>query len=296
MSDANLVSRICAYVEKSNQWGVPVETPLPNLGIYAAKEPTELACFTYDAVVCLILQGRKETLVGSRTLDYGEGASLIVSHDMHVHARITEAHPITPYVALVLKIDVDIVRELKDQLSANDDAERTAAAFEVGTTDPALLDAMDRYVALLHDTADASVLGPLILRELHYRILTAPHGGMVRKLVRRNSPESRISRAINRIREEFSKSITVGELADTAGMSASSFHEHFKAITETTPLQFQKDLRLMEARRLIQEDGQPVSTAAYEVGYESPTQFSREYSRKFGIPPSKDHPLAMTTA
>ena len=296
MSEPKLISRLCDYVEESGQWGVPIETPLPNLCVYACRAPTDLECFLYQAVVCLILQGRKETLVGPRTLDYGAGASLIISHDLHVHSRITEARMDAPYVALVLMIDVDIVRDLREQLPSQPGHEDRAVAFAVGETDDDLLDAMHRYVALLDHPEDAAVMGPLILKELHYRILTAPHGGMVRNLVQRNSHASRITRAINRIRQDFAQPITIGELADAAGMSASSFHEHFKAITETTPLQYQKDLRLLEARRLILEDSQSVSTAAYEVGYESPTQFSREYARKFGVPPSKDGHSARVSA
>ena len=140
----------------------------------------------------------------------------------------------------------------------------------------------------LHTPAEAKVLGPLILKEMHFRLLTAPHGGMLRNLIQRNSHASRITRAIAYIRQDFANPLAVADLADDAGMSASSFHQHFKSITAMTPLQYQKDLRLMEARRLLMSGQFSVSTTAYEVGYESPTQFSREYSRKFGVSPRRD--------
>jgi AraC-like DNA-binding protein len=129
---------------------------------------------------------------------------------------------------------------------------------------------------------------PLIRKELHFRLLLAPHGAMLRQLVSHDSHASCIARAIERIRESFRAPLAVPELAQAAGMSPSSFHKHFKTITETTPLQYQKDLRLLEARRLLQEGHHSVSETAFEVGYESPTQFSREYARKFGASPRND--------
>jgi len=290
MTNTDLIERICAYVDRKDHWGVPMETELPGFFILATKEPTALECYLYHAVVCLILQGHKETMLGERVIEYGEGSSVINSHDLHVNARVTEASAAKPYLAVVLTIDLDLIRSLYNEVEESRMTGEQAGALEISDTDPALLNAMARYFDLLDNPADAKVMAPLILKEIHYRLLTAPHGGMLRKLVQRNSPASRISRAIQTIRQDFAEPLAVAELADTAGMSASSFHEHFKTITATTPLQYQKDLRLMEARRLLSEGQLSVSTAAFEVGYESPTQFSREYSRKFGVSPSRDLP------
>jgi AraC-like DNA-binding protein len=140
----------------------------------------------------------------------------------------------------------------------------------------------------MDDPLDAKVLGPSILREIHYRLLLSPIGSMLRNLLVANSNASRVAKAIRRLRSEYRFPLKVPDLAKAAGMSASSFHEHFKAVTGTTPLQYQKDLRLIEARALLKERQKAVSEAAYAVGYESPTHFSRDYSRKFGLPPSKD--------
>ena len=131
-------------------------------------------------------------------------------------------------------------------------------------------------------------MAPLIRREIHFRLLRASHGAMLRQLLRHESAASRIAKAINRIRQEFKTQISVSDLAHIAGMSASTFHEHFKNLTATSPLQYQKNLRLIEARRLLMDGTQSISSVAFDVGYESPTQFSREYSRKFGASPRKD--------
>ncbi len=288
MTEPALIAKIAAYVGNQGLWGTPIETGLPNMAVYASQGPTDLECLLYEAVACLILQGSKETILGDRTFAYGAGASLIVSHDLHVHARVTEASVKSPYIALVLIIDLDIVRNLYGEVPSSEIAETQATSIDVSDADPGLYDAMSRYFALLDNPVEAKVLGPLILKEIHYRLLTAPHGGMLRNLIQSSSHASRISRAIESIRQDYAKPMAVADLATTVGMSASSFHEHFKSITSTTPLQYQKDLRLMEARRLLAEGQISVSTTAYEVGYESPTQFSREYSRKFGISPRQD--------
>jgi transcriptional regulator GlxA family with amidase domain len=145
-----------------------------------------------------------------------------------------------------------------------------------------------RYLALADSPSDAKVLAPLVSKEIHYRLLVAPFGGMLRRLIRHDSKESAISRAIGYIRDDVRSAIVIPELARRVWMSASSFHEHFKTITRTTPLQYQKELRLLEARRLLKTGGASVTTAAFDVGYESASQFSREYARKFGVPPSQD--------
>jgi AraC-like DNA-binding protein len=154
--------------------------------------------------------------------------------------------------------------------------------------DPTLLDALRRYLELVDSPADAKVLGPLVSREIHYRLLVAPFGGMLRRLIRRDSNASAIARAIGHLRGDLCSPVVIPDLARRVGMSTSSFHKHFKAVTATTPLQYQKELRLLEARRLLTTGGASVTAVAYEVGYESSSQFSREYARKFGVPPSRD--------
>jgi AraC-like DNA-binding protein len=201
-----------------------------------------------------------------------------------VRSRITKA----PYLSLVLELDVATVRRLYDEVGESALESGRARSAETHRADPALLDALCRYLALADSPADAKVLGPLISKEIHYRLLMAPFGGMLRSLIRHDSNASAIARAIGHIRGDLRSPIVIPVLARRVGMSASSFHKNFRTITSTTPLQYQKDLRLLEARRLLTTGAASVTTTAYEVGYESSSQFSREYARKFGVPPSRD--------
>jgi AraC-like DNA-binding protein len=258
--------------------------PMDGLLLLRRHSPSELEPSLYEPVVCLILQGRKQVSIGERTLSFGPGECLLVSHDLPVCSRITKA----PYLALVLKLDVATIRKLYDEVTESVlDSERARAA-ETHRADPGLLDALRRYLALADSAADAKVLGPLISKEIHYRLLMAPFGGMLRSLIRRDSTASAIARAIGHIRGDIRSPIAIPDLARRVGMSASSFHKYFKTIISTTPLQYQKELRLLEARRLLKTGGASVTAAAFDVGYESPSQFSREYARKFGVPPSQD--------
>lgn len=264
---------------------------VPGLFFLRHTEPTEIEAVIYEPLVCLILQGRKETMIGERRLSAGAGACVIVSHDLPVVARITEATPGVPYLALVARLDLSELRSLYDEVGPAALAD-VPDAYAVGPIDAPVLDVMARYASLVDDAADVRVLTPLVRRELHFRLLRAPHGAMLRQLLSRDSHASSIAQAIRRLRADFREALEVPALARSVGMSTSSFHKHFKQVTATTPLQYQKDIRLTEARRLLASGGHSVSSAAFEVGYESTTQFSREYSRKFAVPPREHLRLA----
>jgi AraC-like DNA-binding protein len=258
--------------------------PMAGLLLLRQDSPSEFEASLYEPVLCLILQGRKQVSLGERNLAFGPGECLLVSHGLSVRSRITRA----PYSALVFQVDVATVRKLYDEVAESALESERARAAEVHRADPGLLDALRRYLALADSPADAKVLGPLVSKEIHYRLLVAPFGGMLRNLIRHDSNASAIARAMGQIRGDIRSPIEIPELARRVGMSASSFHKHFKTITSTTPLQYQKDLRLIEARRLLRTGGASVTSAAFDVGYESTSQFSREYARKFGVPPSRD--------
>ncbi|MDJ0594528.1 MAG: AraC family transcriptional regulator [Pleurocapsa sp. MO_226.B13] len=292
MQNRDLIAHVCAYADRHaecQQANMELyATDLAGLTILRSRKPTALEAVLYNPLLCLILQGRKETHLGMRRVSFTAGESLIVSHQLPVISRVTEATEMNPYVALVLELDMGIVRSLYNEVSEVEIEEEHTRALNVGKTDEALLDAMGRLVDLIDRPLEAKVLLPLVLREIHFRLLLAQHGDMLRQLLRPGSHADRIAKAISRIKEDYATSLTVAELASVAGLSPSSFHEHFKALTATTPLQYQKELRLLEARRLLMNGTHNVSSAAFEVGYESPTQFSREYSRKFGNSPRKD--------
>jgi AraC-like DNA-binding protein len=255
-----------------------------DLVLLRQSAPSPLEASLYEPVLCLILQGEKEVAIGTQTLPFGSGECLLVSNELPVCSRITRA----PYLALVLKLDVAGIRKLYDEVADSTLDSELASAAVTHRADPELLDALRRYLALADSPADAKVLAPLISKEIHYRLLVAPFGGMLRCLIRHDSNASAIARAIGHIRSELRSPLTIPELAQRVGMSASAFHKHFRTVTSTTPLQYQKELRLLEARRLLKTAGATVTTVAYEVGYESSSQFSREYARKFGVPPSQD--------
>lgn len=256
--------------------------PLPGLKLFRAPRTTAFEATLYEPVVCLIVQGKKEVTLGTRTLQAEAGALLLVSHDLPVVSRVLKA----PYLSLLLDLEIDLIRGLYDEVGDALDSEN-ARALDVQRADEGLLGALHRYLTLAESPRDAKVLGPLIRKEIHYRLLRAPFGGMLRHLVRHDSHASAIARAIRQIREDYRSSIAVPELARSVGMSASAFHKHFKSVTASSPLQYQKDLRLLAAKRLLATGEASVTEAAFEVGYESPSQFSREYARKFGVPPSK---------
>lgn len=258
--------------------------PMPGLLLLRRKTPSALETSLYEPVLCLILQGRKQVSLGAETFSFGPGECLLVSHDLPVRSRVTRA----PYLALVLAVDVTTIRRLYGEVAESALGGEPARAAEIHRADPGLLDALRRYVGLADTPADAKVLGPLVSTEIHYRLLTAPFGGMLRSLIRHDSNASAIARAIGHIRGDLRARIDVPVLARRVGMSASSFHKHFRTVTSTTPLQYQKELRLIEARRLLRTGGASVTVAALEVGYESASQFSREYARQFGVPPSRD--------
>jgi AraC-like DNA-binding protein len=234
--------------------------------------------------MCVVLRGRKQTTLGELTFDVGAGDGLLVSHDLPVVSRIVEA----PYLALLLEVNLDTLRSLYEELGAAMLGETPGRALEVHAVPPVLFEALARYLALAASSLDTKILGPMLAKEIHYRLLTASFGGMLRCLIRYDSHASAITSAIAHIRKHFREPLVVAELAREVGMSVSLFHRQFKAVTASSPLQYQKDLRLLEARRMLKAGTVSVSVAAYEVGYESPNQFSREYARKFGWPPKND--------
>ena len=278
---AERASRHTAVADNGYQHAV---RPMHGLVLFRQDSPSRLDVSLYEPVLCLILQGRKQVSIGEQTLSFGPGECLLVSHDLPVRSKITKA----PYLALVLQVDVTTIRKLYDEVAESTLESESARAAEAHRADSGLIDALHRYLALADSPADAKVLGPLVSKEIHYRLLMAPFGGMLRSLIRHDSDASAIARAIGHIRGDVRAPIAIPELARRVGMSVSAFHKHFKAITATTPLQYQKELRLLEARRLLRIGGTSVTTTAFDVGYESPSQFSREYARKFGVPPSQD--------
>ncbi len=253
------------------------------------RYPSDHLAQVYDPVVCLVVRGAKETTTTDRVHTIESGQFLIVTHDMPVVSRITRASPEEPYHALILSLDRDVLADLQQTargLSVPEDSD--PFALTVGDAGVDLIDAFVRYLRALESPDEMAVLLPLVQREIHYRLIVSHRGHALRRLTIGQRPAESVSKAIGIVRRDLTAKMSVRQVAGQVGLSPSALHHHFKAVTGTTPIQFQKQLRLLEARRLIQSGTRSVTDAAYDVGYASPTQFSREYRRAFGHPPSAD--------
>jgi AraC-like DNA-binding protein len=265
------------------------ETAVPRLRLIRASVPTQRLPSIYDPGVCVVVQGRKLAHLAGETLEYDPLNYLVISVTMPVVAQIIEASVDRPY--LCVRLDVDpvelgaLVLEAATPVAPTVGDERGLRLARV--TEP-LLDAVLRLLRLLQQPDHAPVLAPLALREIFYRVLVGELGPRLRELMTADSHAQRIARAIDVLKRRYSEPLRIDELAESVHMSASSLHHHFKAVTTLSPLQFQKQLRLHEARRLMLSEGLEATTAGHRVGYESPSQFSREYRRAFGAPPRQE--------
>ena len=242
----------------------------------------------YRPSMCLVLQGTKQILIGEEVLEYGPMQCLIVNMELPACGRIVEASPGVPFLGITIDFDVAMIREVLEQLENPPvPTPGTGLSVFVSKVDDALTDCIQRLLRLADTPQAVPILYPLVMREIYYWLLTGPYGGEVCKVALPDTHMERISRSIGLMQENYTETLRVERLAEAAGMSASSFHQHFKALTSMTPLQYQKNLRLLEARRLMVAEALSVADAAYRVGYESASQFSREYTRMFKVAPKR---------
>lgn len=264
------------------------ETAVPPVALMRASSTTQPLPALYEPSLCIVVQGRKRTVLGGDTFTYDPLNYLVVPVTLPMYGQIAQATPEQPYLCLRITVDPtligDLLLQMRTSITAVTPNER--AVFVARATE-AMLDAVLRLVRLLEAPQEAAVLAPLVIREIHYRALLGELGHRLRELCHSGSQLQRIARAIDTIKTRFAEPLRVDHLAATAHMSVSSLHHHFKAITSMSPLQFQKQLRLHEARRLMLGEGIDAAAAAYRVGYESASQFSREYRRLFGAPPRR---------
>ena len=262
------------------------KTPVPGLTILRALAPSGLDYAISRPLVALVVQGGKHVAMGAESFSFQAGDSLLIAADVPVTSRITQASPKAPYLSLVLDLDLAVIAELTAQMEPQ--TTTTGGPVRVEPTDAEVADAALRLMRMLERPASIPVLQAQLVREMHYWLLEGRHGAAIRRLGHANSHAQRVARAVALLRSGFATSLPVEQLAKAAGMSVSAFHQHFRAVTSLSPLQFQKQLRLIEARRLMLADGVPASHAASEVGYESVSQFTREYGRMFGVSPVRD--------
>ena len=268
--------------------GFLTETALPRVSLVVSQAPTALTSGLYRPMLCLVLQGAKEAIIGGQTLHYDEAGYFIASLDLPACGRVTEASREKPYICLTLSFDQESLAALIPEVPVRPGPFPDGrTGFAVSPVTVELLAAWQRLLGLLDTPEDIAVLAPLFEREVLYRLLQGPHGGVLRQIAMGSGHLAGVRRAIAWIREHFQAPMRVEALADLAGMSPASFHRHFKVATAMSPKQYQKNLRLQEARKLMLAHND-AARAAFAVGYESPSQFSREYARLFGAPPSRD--------
>ncbi|MBC3916755.1 AraC family transcriptional regulator [Undibacterium sp. CY18W] len=285
MTDS-LLDTVRRYTEAhSGQDGI-AQTPIPGLTAIRVASRTALGYAIQKPLACLVLQGAKHVTMGKQSYTFAAGDSLLIMADVPTASQITQASAGVPYVSLVLDLDPAIIAELATEMTSTQEADHSPVRFE--QTDAEVADAALRLMRLLERPGSIPVLQSQLLREFHYWLLAGRHGDSIRRLGLPNGHVQRVARAIALLRAEYNRRLPVGQLAAVAGMSPSSFHQNFRAVTSLTPLQFQKQLRLIEARRLMLTQGANASHAAFSVGYESVHQFTREYGRMFGLPPAKD--------
>ena len=264
------------------------ETGIPRVAMVQGAIPEHHLAAVYDPMINLILTGSKSMTVGERTLHYDPATYFVMSVELPAVGHVNPAATGEAYLAVSLTLEPAILAPLLADLPEPAVKARADSGFSVAAVTPELMDAWVRMLRLMHKPQDIAALAPAYEREILYRVLQGPHGAMLRDIALPDSALARVQRAIAWIREDFASPLRIEALADKVAMSASSFHRHFKAVTALSPLQYQKRVRLMQARQLLVSHGANVTTAAFEVGYESATQFSREYARMFGMAPARD--------
>ena len=264
-------------------------TTIPALTLHRRSAPTEPLHCIYSLGLGVIVQGAKQVMLGGQIIDYSAGQSMLTTIDLPVIAHVTRASSREPFLGLMLTLDSRHITQWVSGMDLNRrPRERASQSISVEPLDEALIDTLVRLVEVLDDPVLAPSLVPLIQEEATIRLLAGPHGVQLEQLVAAGSPSQQIAKAVTWLKRNFAQAIHVSEMAARAHMSTSTFRQHFRNITGSSPLQFQKQLRLQEARQLMLNQNIDASNASGIVGYESPSQFSREYSRLFGAPPQRD--------
>jgi AraC-like DNA-binding protein len=267
----------------------PFTTAIHGLAILRSDHPKPPSHLIFQPAMCIVAQGAKWATFGGNRLEYRAGQALVVGVETPSIGRVVEASPGEPCLVLAFELDMAIMRSVADALDpAPRPSGRPAQGVFVTDFQGPLADCALRLVRLLETPKAIAALYPGVMREICYWLLTGPHGADIARLALKNSPSRPLIRAVHDLRRRFAEAVRVDELAAIARMSPSAFHRRFKALTSLTPLQYQKQLRLLEARRLMVSRAFKVEAAAFEVGYESASQFSREYARMFGAPPKRD--------
>lgn len=261
----------------------------PGVFIYHSSKPTECVPSVFKPAFCVIAQGSKSVLLNDESFNYDSGHYLISTLDLPIVSNVVEASDERPYLNLRIDLDPTLVASVMMEAGIKvKKSDATVKAMDVSAVDADLLDAVVKLVRLLDTPEEMKILAPLIIREIIYRLLKGAQGARLSHLITTEGDASRVSTAVKKLREEIDQPLRVEDMARDLGMSVSGFHHHFKAVTAMSPLQYQKQIRLQEARRLMLGEGMDVASASFRVGYEDPSYFSRDYKKVFGTPPHRD--------
>jgi AraC-like DNA-binding protein len=286
MQDLSIFARaIARHAPQDGTFG----TAIPGVKLIRSSTPTMPMPVIYEPTICFVAQGRKRAMLGATAYDYDPARYLIASVGLPIMGSVTQASAAEPYLCLQLDLDMSVLGELAIQHPPAPDAPvAMPTGIALHETTPALLDAAIRLTSLLDTPADVEALAPLTIREIVYRLLTGASGHVIRHMAQSDSRLNQIARAIVWIRAHFAEPCRIEQAAEVAGMSRSTFHQHFRSVTRLTPIEFRTQLRVQEARRLMVADAMDAASAGFTVGYESPSHFSRDYTRLFGAPPARD--------
>lgn len=283
------VGNLCNKVAQLTERGELRTTAISGLSLFRRTEPTEPTTGMYEPSICLIAQGAKRVSLGDETLVYDPDHYLITSVHLPTMVQIIEASAEKPYLGLRLTFDLREVSQLMaDSQLPPPKTQQSSRGMATGEVTPSLVNAFVRLIDLLESEQDIPILAPVIQREIIYRLLVGDQGARLRQIAAVGSQSQQIAQSIEWLKGNFTEHLRIEELAAKANMSTSTFHHHFRSMTALSPLQYLKQLRLQEARNLMLTERLDAATAAFQVGYESPSQFSREYSRLFGAPPLRD--------
>jgi len=283
---ARLRSRLLAYLPETGDH----VSALPGLTLYRRDRPTEPASMLYEPSIAFVVQGRKRVVLGPADYEYDAASFVLTAVDLPTISHVLEADPSQPCLSVMLKLDLAMVQAVGGEIDLQGipTSSTSDSGMTLGNMTTELLDAFVRLSVLADKPHEMSVMAPLVMREIIFRLLMGPSGGHLRRIARQDPRCDRIAATITWIREHYAEAIRIEALAEIAAMGVSTLHHHFSAITHMSPLQYQKHIRLHEARRLLLTEQVDATSAAYRVGYESVTQFSREYRRLFGNPPIRD--------
>jgi AraC-like DNA-binding protein len=269
--------------------GADCPTAIPSLGFFRREMPAPPVICLVEPSIVLVVQGEKKMWFGGDPFPYDTSRFLVTSLDIPANSEVVVASPEHPCLGLVLRLDLRLLAELIAQGNLSPPAERSdERGIGLGTVTPQIIDPFKRLLALLDEPASIPILAPMIVREIHYRLLMSDQAARLWQIASVGSQSQRVSRAIDWLKLNYASTLRVDDLAERVQMSVSTFHHHFRKLTAMSPLQYQKWLRLNEAKRLMLNDDLDATSAAFRVGYESPSQFSREYSRLFGASPKRD--------